>query len=95
MLADKAFPLWKANERLEMASKVQGLTVGEHTKFRSLLREFADFLLGMGTWDGHGYYVIRLILGMLCPFINRLAGCLSISETWSKNDPGNVRARNH
>ena len=28
----------------DMASKVQGLTVGEHTKFRSLLREFPDVI---------------------------------------------------
>ena len=33
----------------DMASKVQGLTVGEYTKFRSLLREFADVIfLGDG-----------------------------------------------
>ena len=34
----------------EMASKVQGLTVGEHTKFRSLLREFAD-VISVGDGD--------------------------------------------
>eukprot|EP00731_Ephydatia_muelleri_P023225 Em0015g808a len=34
----------------EMASKVQGLTGGEHTKFRSLLREFAD-VISVGDGD--------------------------------------------
>ena len=34
----------------EMASKVQGLTVGENTKFKSLLREFAD-VISVGDGD--------------------------------------------
>ena len=37
----------------EIASKVPGLTVGEHTKFRSLLREFAD-VISVGDGDLHG-----------------------------------------
>ena len=34
----------------DMASKVQGLTVGENTKFKSLLREFAD-VISVGDGD--------------------------------------------
>ena len=81
----------------DMASNVQGLIVGENTKFKSLLREFADVIsVGDGDLGRTQVLLHKINTGDALP-IHQQARRVPFHQRdmVQKNDPGNVRPRDH